>query len=60
MIPNEVFAEELLQHAAAELATAFNDSLLSPNECRHKFFNGFEEKKRCSPSSMVWVPTVTQ
>ena len=44
MIPNEVLTEELLQQAAAELATALNDSLPLPNECQHKFSNGFEER----------------
>ena len=33
MIPNEVLAKELLQQAAAELATALNDSLPPPKEC---------------------------
>ena len=44
MIPNEVLTDELLQQAAAELATALNDSLPPPNECQHKFSDGFEEK----------------
>ena len=44
MIPNEVLTEKLLQQAAAELAMAFNDSLPPPNECQHKFSDGFEEK----------------
>ena len=44
MILNEVLTEELLQQAAAELATALIDSLPPPNECHHKFFDGFEEK----------------
>lgn len=44
MIPTEVLTEELLQQAAAELATALNDSLPPPNECQHKFSKGFEEK----------------
>ena len=42
MIPTE----ELLQQAAAELATALNDSLPPPNECQHKFSDVL--KKRCS------------
>ena len=46
MIPNDVLTEELLQQAAAELATALNDSLPPPNECQHKFSNDFEEKMR--------------
>ena len=46
MIPNEVLTEELLQQAAAELATALNDSLPHPNECQHKFSDDFEEKMR--------------
>ena len=40
MIPTE----ELLQQAAAELATALNDSLPPPDECQHKFSDAFEEK----------------
>lgn len=44
MIPNEVLAKELLQQAAAELATAFNDSLPPPKECQHKFSDEFKEK----------------
>ena len=44
MIPNDVLTEELLQQAAAELATALNDNLPPPNECQHKFSNEFEEK----------------
>ena len=44
MIPTEVLTEELLQQAAAELATALNDSLPPPNEYQHKFSDGFEEK----------------
>ena len=44
MIPNEVLTEELLQQAAAELATALNNSLPPPNECQHKFSDTFEEK----------------
>ena len=44
MIPTEVLTEELLQQAAAELATALNDSLPPPNECQHKFSDIFEEK----------------
>ena len=44
MIPNDVLTEELLQQAAAELATALNDSLPPPNECQHKFSDKFEEK----------------
>lgn len=44
MIPNEVFTEELLQQAASELATAFNDALPPPNKCQHKFSDEFEEK----------------
>ena len=44
MIPNEVLTEELLQQAAAELATALNDSLPPPHECQHTFSDAFEEK----------------
>jgi len=44
MIPNELLTEELLQQAATELATALNNSLPPPNECHHKFSDGFEEK----------------
>ena len=44
MIPNGLLTEELLQQAAAELATALNDSLPPPNECQHKFSDIFEEK----------------
>ena len=44
MISTEVLTEELLQQAAAELATALNDSLPPPNECQHKFSDGFERK----------------
>jgi len=44
MIPKEVHTEELLQRAAAELATALNDSLPPPDECQHKFSDAFEEK----------------
>ena len=44
MIPTEVLTEELLQQAAAKLATVLNDSLPPPNECRHKFSDRFEEK----------------
>ena len=51
MIPTEVLTEELLQQAAAELATALNDSLPPPKECQHKFSDAFEE--RCNLSSGV-------
>ena len=44
MIPTEVLAEEVLQQAAAELATALNSSLPHPNKCEHKFSDAFEEK----------------
>ena len=44
MIPNDGLTEELLQQAAAELATALNDSLPPPNECQHKFSDDFERK----------------
>lgn len=44
MIPTEVLTEELLQQAAAELATALNDCLPPPKECQHKFSDAFEEK----------------
>lgn len=44
MIPNDVLTKELLQQAAAEMATALNGSLLLPNECQHKFSDGFEER----------------
>ena len=44
MIINEILTDRLLQQAAAELATALNDSLPSPNECQHKFSDTFEEK----------------
>ena len=44
MISNEVLTEELLQQAAAEMASALNDSLPPPNECRHKFSESFEQK----------------
>ena len=44
MIPNEVLTEELLQQAATEFATALNDSLPPPNECQHRFSDGFEKK----------------
>lgn len=46
MIPTEVLTEELLQQAATELAAAINDSLSTPNECQHKFSDGFEEKMK--------------
>lgn len=46
MIPNEVLTEELLQQAATELAAAINDSLSTPNECQHKFSDGFEEEMK--------------
>ena len=44
MIPNGFPTEELLQQAAAELATALNNSLPPPNECQHKFSDEFERK----------------
>jgi len=44
MITEEIFSDELLQQAATELAAAINDSLPTPNECQHKFSDGFEEK----------------
>ena len=44
MISNDVLTEELLQQAAAELATALNDSLSPPDECQHKFSDDFERK----------------
>ncbi|MBR4888198.1 MAG: hypothetical protein IKU17_03545 [Clostridia bacterium] len=44
MIPNDVLTEELLQQAAAEMATALIDSLPPPDECQHKFSDRFEEK----------------
>ena len=44
MIPNDVLTEELLQQAAAELASAINDSLPSPSKYQHKFSDAFEEK----------------
>ena len=44
MITEEIFSDELLQQAAAELATALNDSLPPPNECQHTFSDDFERK----------------
>ena len=44
MIPNDVLTEELLQQAAAELASALNNSLPPPKECQHKFSDAFERK----------------
>lgn len=44
MIPNGLLTEELLQQAAAELATALNDCFPPPTECQHKFSHAFEEK----------------
>ena len=44
MITNEIFNDELLQQAAAELAAAINDSLPAPEACNHKFSKRFEEK----------------
>lgn len=44
MIPNGLLTEELLQQAAAELATVLNDSLPPPTECQHKFSDNFERK----------------
>ena len=44
MIPTEVLTEEVLQQAAAELATALNSSLPHSNKCQHKFSDAFEEK----------------
>lgn len=44
MIHNEVLTEELLQQAAAELATTLNDNLPPPAECQHKFSDDFERK----------------
>ena len=44
MIPNVLLTEELLQQAAAELATVLNDSLPPPTECQHKFSHTFEGK----------------
>lgn len=46
MITEEIFDDELLQQAATELAAAINDSLSTPNECQHKFSDGFEEKMK--------------
>lgn len=46
MITEEIFNDELLQQAATELAAAINDSLSTPNECQHKFSDGFEEKMK--------------
>lgn len=44
MATAESFGDELLQRAAAELATAINDSLPAPNDCQHRFSNEFEHK----------------
>ena len=44
MIPEEKLSDEVLRQAAAELATALNDSLPPPKECQHKFSDAFEEK----------------
>lgn len=44
MVTEEMFSNEVLQQAAAELAVALNDSLPAPNKCQHKFSDGFEEK----------------
>ena len=44
MIPTEVLTEELLQQAAAKLATVLNGSLPPSNECQHKFSDSFERK----------------
>ena len=44
MIPNEVLTDELLQQAAAELASTIIDSSPPPNECQHKFSDEFERK----------------
>lgn len=46
MIHNDVLTKELLQRAAAEMATALNGSLPLPNEYQHKFSDGFEEKMK--------------
>lgn len=46
MITEEIFSDELLQQAATELAAAINDSLPTPNECQHKFSDGFKEKMK--------------
>lgn len=52
MIPNDVLTEELLQQAAAELATALNGSLPPPNECLHEFSDDFERKMQTLIRSM--------
>lgn len=39
-----MLGDEVLRQAAAELATALNDSLPPPTECQHKFSADFEEK----------------
>ena len=41
---NKIFTDEILQQAAAELATAINGSLPPPDKCQHKFSDAFEEK----------------
>lgn len=44
MITNKILIDKILQQAAAELATAINDSLPPPDECQHKFSDKFEEE----------------
>ena len=44
MIPEEMFSDELLRHAAEKCAEAIIASLPAPEECNHKFSKRFEEK----------------
>ena len=46
MVVNEVFLKSYYKQAASELAAALINYLPSPNECRHKFSDKFEEKMR--------------
>ena len=47
MIPNSVLDNRGIYYNRQQkpkLATALNNSLPPPNECQHKFSDGFEEK----------------
>lgn len=58
MITEEIFSDELLQQAVAELAAAINNSLPPPAECQHKFSHAFEEKM-CSLISGIGTKCYT-
>ena len=44
MIPEEMLSDELLRQATEKCAEAIIANLPAPEECNHKFSNGFSKK----------------